>query len=133
MHYIINKLAKRMTLKDSWLITLKSLMVYHRLMREVDASFLDELLRFQARLFVGGRTTFKISCLQLCNDTMSFNTRCTCKQHRHLCCCTSRRVVVSFGPHMRSVFAFDIRRYQPPIFVLHGDRRSNSLQTDVKT
>lgn len=65
--YIINKLAKRMTLGDGWLITLKSLMVYHRLMREVDPSFLDELLKFQV-----GRRAQGASCA--CSIQFRFNS-----------------------------------------------------------
>lgn len=47
--YIIRSLADRIQKGQGWLVTLKTLMVFHRLMREVDQSFQDELLKFQER------------------------------------------------------------------------------------
>lgn len=46
MRYIIDMLAQRLDGgKGGWLVTLKTLMVFHRLMREVDQSFQEELLK----------------------------------------------------------------------------------------
>ncbi len=37
--YVIHGLAKRFEEKSGWLVTLKTLVVFHRLLREVDPSF----------------------------------------------------------------------------------------------
>ncbi|KAL6764377.1 ANTH domain-containing protein [Haematococcus lacustris] len=47
--YVIHGLAKRLEEKSGWLVTLKTLIVFHRLMREVDPSFQDEIIRYQER------------------------------------------------------------------------------------
>lgn len=39
VNYVINALAKRLEEKSGWIVTLKTLIVFHRLMREVDPSF----------------------------------------------------------------------------------------------
>lgn len=39
VRYTINQLAARLDDKPSWLVALKTLIVFHRLMREVDPSF----------------------------------------------------------------------------------------------
>ena len=39
VNYIIHSLGKRLEEKSGWLVTLKTLIVFHRLMREVDPSF----------------------------------------------------------------------------------------------
>lgn len=82
--YVINGLAKRLEEnKASWLVTLKTLIVFHRLVREVDPSFQDEMLRFSERtglrrcavlrrLVVGIRTAL---WLNECNITCPRNWR----------------------------------------------------------
>ncbi|GFR47591.1 hypothetical protein Agub_g9325 [Astrephomene gubernaculifera] len=50
VNYVIHGLARR--LEDNakaWLVTLKTLIVFHRLMRETDPSFQEELLRYAER------------------------------------------------------------------------------------
>lgn len=51
VNFVIHSLAKRMEEKaKDWLVTLKTLIVFHRLMSEVgDASFSEELLRYCER------------------------------------------------------------------------------------
>lgn len=49
VNYVIHALGKRLEGKPGWLVTLKTLIVFHRLMREVDPSFQEELIRFQDR------------------------------------------------------------------------------------
>jgi hypothetical protein len=39
VNYVIHGLGKRLEEKSGWLVTLKTLIVFHRLMREVDPSF----------------------------------------------------------------------------------------------
>ncbi len=46
--HIIYKLQKRLK-EQGWLVTLKALMVFHRLMREIDPSFQEQLTKFCAR------------------------------------------------------------------------------------
>mmetsp|Transcript_19102 Transcript_19102/g.32780 ORF Transcript_19102/g.32780 Transcript_19102/m.32780 type:complete len:600 (-) Transcript_19102:1700-3499(-) len=47
--YAIHGLAKRLELNKGWLVTLKTMVVFHRLLREVDPSFQEELIRYQER------------------------------------------------------------------------------------
>ncbi len=50
VNYVIHGLTKRLEENPkAWLVTLKTLIVFHRLMRETDPSFQDELLRFAER------------------------------------------------------------------------------------
>uniref|UniRef100_A0A7S0S7P1 ENTH domain-containing protein n=1 Tax=Chlamydomonas leiostraca TaxID=1034604 RepID=A0A7S0S7P1_9CHLO len=49
VNYVIHGLAKRLEDKQGWVVTLKTLIVFHRLMREVDPSFQDEIIRYQER------------------------------------------------------------------------------------
>jgi hypothetical protein len=45
---VIYKLAKRLN-SPNWVVALKALMVFHRLMRECDPSFQEQVLRFADR------------------------------------------------------------------------------------
>ncbi|MEW5308793.1 MAG: hypothetical protein WDW38_000724 [Sanguina aurantia] len=49
VNYVIHQLAKRLEDKPGWLVALKSLIVFHRLMREVDTTFQEEMLRYSER------------------------------------------------------------------------------------
>ncbi|PNW78881.1 hypothetical protein CHLRE_09g393136v5 [Chlamydomonas reinhardtii] len=50
VNYVIHGLAKRLEENPkAWLVTLKTLIVFHRLMRETDPSFQEELLRYAER------------------------------------------------------------------------------------
>uniref|UniRef100_A0A7S3R0R4 ENTH domain-containing protein n=1 Tax=Dunaliella tertiolecta TaxID=3047 RepID=A0A7S3R0R4_DUNTE len=49
VQYTVHKLSSRLEDKPGWLVALKTLMVFHRLMREVDPSFQDEIIRYQER------------------------------------------------------------------------------------
>ncbi|KAG2485605.1 hypothetical protein HYH03_015668 [Edaphochlamys debaryana] len=50
VNYVIHGLAKRLEENPkAWLVTLKTLVVFHRLMRETDPSFQEELLRYAER------------------------------------------------------------------------------------
>lgn len=42
VEFVVYKLAKRLS-GQSWLVTLKSLMVFHRLMRECDPTFQEQV------------------------------------------------------------------------------------------
>mmetsp|Transcript_14533 Transcript_14533/g.31622 ORF Transcript_14533/g.31622 Transcript_14533/m.31622 type:complete len:742 (+) Transcript_14533:174-2399(+) len=54
VEFVIHGLGKRLEQnKAGWLVTLKTLIVFHRLMREVDPSFQEQMLRF------GERTGFR--------------------------------------------------------------------------
>ncbi|PKU75258.1 Putative clathrin assembly protein [Dendrobium catenatum] len=44
--YCINSLAKRLAKTHNWAVALKTLMVIHRALREVDASFRGELVKY---------------------------------------------------------------------------------------
>eukprot|EP00879_Flechtneria_rotunda_P002687 GHRR01002893.1.p1 GENE.GHRR01002893.1~~GHRR01002893.1.p1 ORF type:complete len:728 (+),score=275.11 GHRR01002893.1:55-2184(+) len=48
VEYVAYKLAKRLS-NPSWVVVLKALMTFHRLLRECDASFQEQLLRFAER------------------------------------------------------------------------------------
>ena len=44
VNYVIHALGKRLeNSKGEWLVTLKTLIVFHRLMREVDPTFQEEV------------------------------------------------------------------------------------------
>ncbi|KAG1660050.1 hypothetical protein FOA52_010035 [Chlamydomonas sp. UWO 241] len=50
VNFVIAGLANRLAEgKDNWLMTLKTLVVFHRLMREVDSTFQEEILKFGER------------------------------------------------------------------------------------
>ncbi|GLC41960.1 hypothetical protein PLESTB_001052300 [Pleodorina starrii] len=50
VNYVIHGLVKRLEENPkAWLVTLKTLIVFHRLMRETDPSFQEELLRYAER------------------------------------------------------------------------------------
>ncbi|KAG2439730.1 hypothetical protein HYH02_010608 [Chlamydomonas schloesseri] len=50
VNYVIHGLAKRLEENPkAWLVTLKTLIVFHRLMRETDPTFQEELLRYAER------------------------------------------------------------------------------------
>lgn len=45
VHYIIQELLKRLHSATDWVTALKTLIVFHRLMRETDPSFIEELIK----------------------------------------------------------------------------------------
>jgi hypothetical protein len=49
LHHIIEKLGARMTCGGGWRVTLKALMVLHRLARDDSSSFMREMLYYQVR------------------------------------------------------------------------------------
>jgi len=50
VNFVIHGLGVRIeNSKSSWLVTLKTLIVFHRLLREVDPSFQEEMLKYGER------------------------------------------------------------------------------------
>lgn len=49
VEYVIHGLAKRLNSNSGWLVTLKTLMVFHRLVREIDQTFQEQVLKYGDR------------------------------------------------------------------------------------
>ncbi|KAL4571201.1 hypothetical protein LXL04_017954 [Taraxacum kok-saghyz] len=70
--YCIHSLSRRMMRTKNWIVALKTLMVFHRVLREGDPSFREELLNYSRRRHILQIQDFKDESSQLAWDCSSW-------------------------------------------------------------